>query len=227
MTCPVCNENMANKRHLNPHFKIAHPVDGACCVECLQASTYHSSTVWRRSFLICSKVTQFKKQLTGFDQTFKGDGCWVVERAHKQNAPVFGRNWGTPLSWLWKEVPVPLWTWNSYSDTGKKHDFFELPWTWNKTNRCSFQHMGMVEEIPAEQELMCHECGKVFNTRKKLKHHLSNTHKSRDHPCQLCSKIFCHKHQVKNCHWRYHPELNLLIYHQHSSSQSTCWRIQK
>jgi hypothetical protein len=27
-----------NKRHLNPHFKIAHPVDGACCVECLQAS---------------------------------------------------------------------------------------------------------------------------------------------------------------------------------------------
>jgi len=26
VTCPVCNENLPNKRHLNPHFKIAHPV---------------------------------------------------------------------------------------------------------------------------------------------------------------------------------------------------------
>ena len=59
--------------------------------------------------------------------------------------------------------------------------------------------MGIALERPSakEEEVMCHECGKVFNHRYRLKQHLSTTHnKSRDHPCPFCAKVFCLKHQL-------------------------------
>lgn len=61
------------------------------------------------------------------------------------------------------------------------------------------QHMGLALERPPkdEGEVMCHECGKVFSHRYRLKQHLSTTHnKSRDHPCPFCAKVFCLKHQL-------------------------------
>jgi len=82
VTCPVCNENLPNKRHLNPHFKIAHPVDGACCVECLQASTKISKN------LLTTLLLDY----------FLGYGCRVSKGPHKQNPPIIWRNRGTPLS---------------------------------------------------------------------------------------------------------------------------------
>jgi KRAB domain-containing zinc finger protein len=63
----------------------------------------------------------------------------------------------------------------------------------------AIQHMGIALERPSakEEEVMCHECGKVFNHRYRLKQHLSTTHnKSRDHPCPFCAKVFCLKHQL-------------------------------
>lgn len=140
VVCPVCNENLTSKRHLNPHFKMAHPKDGACCVECLEIMP----------------VENLKQHLSKVHQ----------QTGHKEEGHLC-------------------------PDCGKKCQYLS-----ELEIHMAIQHMGMVEERPDEEELMCHECGKVFNTRKKLKHHLSNTHKSRDHPCQFCAKVFCHRHQL-------------------------------
>ena len=81
-----------------------------------------------------------------------------------------------------------------FTDCGKKCQYLS-----ELEIHMAIQHMGIALERPSakEEEVMCHECGKVFNHRYRLKQHLSTTHnKSRDHPCPFCAKVFCLKHQL-------------------------------
>ncbi len=41
--------------------------------------------------------------------------------------------------------------------------------------------------------MLCHICGKVFQSNAKLKRHLRVTHSNEKHPCSLCDKVFKNK----------------------------------
>ena len=48
-----------------------------------------------------------------------------------------------------------------------------------------------------QEEVMCHQCGKVFSHRYKLKQHLTNIHnKTFRHSCPFCNKVFNLRHQL-------------------------------
>ena len=50
---------------------------------------------------------------------------------------------------------------------------------------------------PQQEEVMCHQCGKVFSHRYKLKQHLTNIHnKTFRHSCPFCNKVFNLRHQL-------------------------------
>ena len=54
-----------------------------------------------------------------------------------------------------------------------------------------------VDPPQQQEEVMCHQCGKVFSHRYKLKQHLTNIHnKTFRHSCPFCNKVFNLRHQL-------------------------------